>query len=94
MCTGLSNGHGPHSAAKTLFHLCSTGWFCLQVDKVCAKDGLDCNDGSDELCDDACVSNNFHGRFTMKVRLDTEASKNVHGNIARANPDFHSSCAF
>ncbi len=37
------------------------------MDFVCADDGLDCPDGSDELCDDSCAPDSFTGKYTMKV---------------------------
>ncbi len=50
------------------FKLFVFGMWLFQIDQVCANNGFDCNDGSDELCDDPCVAGSFRGTFTMKAR--------------------------
>ncbi len=41
----------------------------MQSSVVCDGNKGRCPDGSDQLCDDPCVSKNFFGRYLLKVHL-------------------------
>ncbi len=78
-CVQVSSRQIQHLPAHVVCHKCTESIFLLQEEKVCAKDGLDCHDGSDELCDDPCVSSAFQGRFTMKVSIKNDLSISKYG---------------
>ncbi len=68
MCEGVVRPKNICKYEQSCCHLSGMD-ISFQVENVCANDGFDCHDGSDELCHDVCATKSFHGRFTMKVRF-------------------------